>query len=358
MTKMRFELFDGIRGIAALFVLMRHTSTLWGVRPYHSYLAVDVFFVMSGFVIAYMYDSRLASAELSLKRFATLRLVRLYPIFLLSVGVAALLFIARLYAQHELTPAVWSNALSVIALSLVFLPSHFQSDTSLFPLNGPYWSLFFELVVNFIYAALRRRLTRGLHLAILLVAAVVLAGAAFAGGNLDLGFEWTAVSLTAGLARSVFGFFAGVYLFQQRAALLRYVRWAGHPALALLAVVAVLTLPDCGAWNPLLDLFCVLVVFPMVALLASCDFQRSASASGVLTMLGSASYPVYVLHAPLSKILGFLLKKMPVPVGGVVLVLVVVGAALLLEKFYDIPVRKYLTRKTTPAQAVPLTSGR
>ena len=93
MNNKRYEILDGMRGIAALLVLTRHTTEFWTFTLHHSYLAVDLFFLLSGFVLASSYDISLRDRVLSVRRFIFLRLIRLYPLFLVSVACFLLLFL-------------------------------------------------------------------------------------------------------------------------------------------------------------------------------------------------------------------------------------------------------------------------
>ena len=74
MTNHRFAALDGLRGICALIVVLYHTFRLQAVSPFaHGYLSVDVFFVLSGFVLAYAFGARLEGRAFP-KRYSILRL--------------------------------------------------------------------------------------------------------------------------------------------------------------------------------------------------------------------------------------------------------------------------------------------
>src|ERR1700722_15456070 len=143
MTVNRYTFLDGVRGIAAIFVFTRHASDFWGWRPYRSYLAVDLFFLLSGFVIAYAYDERLRNKKMSTRQFLLTRLIRLYPMFLLSVVLSSVVVIWK-SAMGTQEHSTAGEILGVFALTALFLPSKMQGNADLFPLNGPYWSLFYE----------------------------------------------------------------------------------------------------------------------------------------------------------------------------------------------------------------------
>src|SRR5690349_1243138 len=106
-TRQHFKILDGLRGIAALSVVIFHFMEI-AVPDYrkdfiaHAYLAVDFFFCLSGFVMAYAYDEKLK--KIGLKRFFTLRLIRLHPLVVIGsvIGLVAFIFdpISNLYLTY------------------------------------------------------------------------------------------------------------------------------------------------------------------------------------------------------------------------------------------------------------------
>ena len=166
-----FHLLDGLRGIAALIVMFRHTGYFWGgwTIP-QSYLAVDLFFVLSGVVVANAYEARLR-AGLAPARFALLRLIRLYPLYLLGSLIGLVPVVAALLG---LAPSSLASPLPLVLLAAALLLP-LVSDPNLFPLNTPAWSLFFEMLANLAYAAMLRHLHCALLAALLLASALGLA---------------------------------------------------------------------------------------------------------------------------------------------------------------------------------------
>ncbi len=160
----RFAFLDGMRGIAALFVMTRHTRAYWPFEFYRSYLAVDLFFILSGFVIAHAYDRKLTTKGISVGGFAASRIIRLYPIFFCPWPSLPW----RFSAAHP--PASTFQICLMILFTFAFLPSHFlPSDYHMFPLNYPYWSLLFELVANAIYVTIHRYLSAAVLWAIIAI---------------------------------------------------------------------------------------------------------------------------------------------------------------------------------------------
>ena len=78
-------------GVAAALVLMRHSGDLWGGYPFRNYLAVDLFFLLSGFVLAHAFEARLRDRRLSVSEFMAQRLLRIYPMFAVALVLCAML---------------------------------------------------------------------------------------------------------------------------------------------------------------------------------------------------------------------------------------------------------------------------
>lgn len=308
--KGRFATLDGLRGIAALLVMFYHADTWSPVPMPGGYLAVDLFFALSGFVIALAYEPRLR-AGLSLREFTVNRLVRIYPMFLAGALIGALLLPAHLGM-------------------LVMLPD-FESPRLLFPANPPMWSLLFELLINIAFAVLALRVgPRGL-LAILATSGAMLCHAAFASGTaLNAGAFWeTAVY---GIARTVFSFTLGIALYRLRDWLeigrrLAWQAWLLFPVL----VATLMFAPESRAWW---DLACVFLILPALLWLGTMwDLPKGKLAEA----LGDLSYPLYCIHAPLI----WAGKKWDMDMG--MLCLAMVAAAWALDRWVDRPVRARIT---------------
>ncbi|MGE0829924.1 MAG: acyltransferase family protein, partial [Hyphomonadaceae bacterium] len=149
MEKERFLALDGLRGIAAVAVLLRHFGSAAGpVRLPESYLAVDLFFLLSGFVLAHAYEQRLR-AGMSFWDFLKARFIRLYPLYFLgtAIGAAGAFWLASRNWGH----AEFGEMLGSLSFNLAFLPSAFHEHNP-FPYNGPAWSLFYEMLASVIFA--------------------------------------------------------------------------------------------------------------------------------------------------------------------------------------------------------------
>ncbi len=320
----------------------------------HGYLAVDFFFVLSGFVVAYAYEAALQTS-LTLYAFLVKRLIRLYPLALLGamMGFVILLLKWRFFPDKV-------DPLPLVLLSGLFngllLPTFFGGVTSrheIFPTNGPLWTLFFEAVANLLWAWIGVRLRSATLLAIALVSWGALAVFACDRHTLNIGFEISSIS--AGLARVCFGFPVGVVIYRMRA-WLRVPAWRGGPVILALALLAVLASPVNAAETgiPWWDLLSVLVFLPLIVVLGT--GQGPAGRFGVL--LGALSYPVYVLHFPMLLVASGLYQTAlrgwnPQVLVGCSLAAICVFALAAL-RFYDEPLRRrlsQLTRKRAQRQA-------
>jgi peptidoglycan/LPS O-acetylase OafA/YrhL len=337
----RYAFLDGIRGIAAVFVLTRHTIFFSHVPHFRSYLAVDVFFILSGFVIAGAYEEKLRAGAISALDFIRIRIIRLYPVYFVSFLLCAFLFVRHTYSSKTYS---LEDCAVVLLATAFFLPCRLPPHADLFPLNGPYWSLFFELVANVSYAVARPYLSDAL-----LVFLVALAGSAVAVigshyNGLDAGFAWGPGQVAAGLSRSFFGIFLGVLIFRKRSSLGRLFDGFDVPWLAVLALVAILASPSLGWLNPYIDLACVFFLFPVSLIVASKGVGGRFEET--LLYLGSASYPMYVLHSPLGDIADWLASRMGAASGllvGIAFIAVMISFSVWLERTYDIPIRRRLT---------------
>ena len=360
-TKPHYPILDGLRGVAALMVVAFHlceahaTSHLDQVIN-HGYLAVDFFFLLSGFVIGYAYDDRWS--RLTMGGFFKRRLVRLQPMVVLGMVVGAALYY---FQESALWPAIaqtppWKMLL-VMLIGCFMVPVPPSLDVrgwhETFPLNGPGWSLFFEYVANVLYAMVVRRFsTVALGILVALSAAVLLhLGLTSPGGDVVGGWSLEPQQLHIGFARMMYPFFAGLLLF--RLAQLRAVRGAFW--WCSLAVVAVLAMPRIGnpahPWqNGLYDTLCIIFIFPGIIFFGASGAARSGTAQRLCRFLGDISYPIYITHYPLiyTYTAWVATHKVSLREGLPVAALVYLAAVALAYaclKLYDEPVREWLRKK-------------
>ena len=205
-----YQTLDGLRGVGAFVVVMRHVPYLFGpVKVPESFLAVDLFYLVSGFVVAHAYGERLKAGGF-FKDFVKTRLIRLYPLYLFGLAVGIL------PATYDVItdPHGWWNLhklIEAILLGLVMMPMVPGLQATGTALDGPIWTLVPELIANFTYAAIVRYLKPLVLAAILIVCGAGVAYGEFRFGTLDIGYNPT--DQWAALARVGYSFFAGVVVF-------------------------------------------------------------------------------------------------------------------------------------------------
>lgn len=346
----RFVTLDGLRGIAALAVITDHvySPTLNDLLA-SRYLAVDFFFVLSGFVIAHVYAERLASG-LSFTKFMRARIIRLYPLYFVGLFLGASLM-AGLWAKQWID-ASGAHIAAATGFSLLMLPTPAAlspAPVNIYPFDGPAWSLFFELVANAAFALLILKLNTRLLIGIMVVAGAGVALIAAQTGNLAGGFNWE--TFWHGFPRVFYGFFAGVLVYRMhRAMRLPALPWWAAAGLLL----ALLMMPGEGAFRAVYEVTAVLLLFPLLVAFSANTAISGASATAA-GWAGLVSYGVYILHVPIRDWLYAVFNVIQFdPPGETMLVLVTVlsvGGAAILHVVYDAPVRRWLSRSRRPATA-------
>lgn len=336
---------DGLRGVAALAVVVYHRR--WWVADdsdflQHAYLAVDFFFMLSGLVVALAYEQRLVERRLSFRGFALLRVIRLYPM----IVVGALLGAAWM-CLHGLTrddPAEIARTAAAFPFAALLVPIPPALFPLPFALNEPSWSLFFEVAANLLFAACVPWLRgRALGVVILLFGVAMVATASSYDG-LNAGWKWG--ELPAGFVRVGFAFFAGVGLYRLRGTRHWPALALPFPLLALLLTAALLPSLLPGGANAAYDLAMTMLVFPALIVLASND-RAAGRWNGVMRVSGELSYPLYITHFPLLALSEALLWRLHLPNLAMLGLSVAIAAvaALVFARAFDVPVRKWLSRK-------------
>lgn len=292
-THDRYGFLDEMRGIAAMAVLIFHIGTRTGAPPLaaNGYLAVDFFFMLSGFVIAEAYRARLLNG-MTFGDFATKRIIRVAPIIVLGILMGAAYLLARWIAAPARSDSL-QDILASAALNLLLLPKWWQASATgweLFPANGPLWSLFFEILVNFAWAGFLVARRRGTLLVLAAISLIALTRLAGIHGTMDMG--WNLPTFTGGLARVSFGFLIGLLIHAYRQALPKAGAWASYVAALLLILSLCLPINDVR-WT----LFVTAVILPCTLVLAVIAGHRTVIPGG--RFLGAVSYPVYGLHVPI-----------------------------------------------------------
>ena len=341
IARHNYPILDGMRGVAAIGVLLFHFKPLLPIALFKAgYLAVDLFFCLSGFVIALAYERRLRDG-LSLVRFAAIRLIRLWP--LVALGVA--LGVVQALAMPAIAdPALRSaSAAAAVLVNLLLLPWLGGPGRNIAPVNPAHWSLFYELAINLAYAATAKWLSNRILVALVLAGFLLLAIGAARFGNLHFGAMRD--QLPFGIGRVTCAFFSGVLLFRWRdrlgaAPFARH--WWLAPALTALA----LTLPVGQTLRPWFDALFVLFGAPLLVWLGVAS-HAPERALPCLNGLGRLSYPLYALHFPLFLAAAGLAAHFPevrVMIAFVAMA-VACAASLLIARWYDMPLRRALTAR-------------
>ncbi|GLZ20412.1 hypothetical protein Bpla01_39410 [Burkholderia plantarii] len=353
MTTSKYANLDAIRGVAAILIVFRHTPLVFASPHFQqSYLAVDLFFAISGFVVANAYEARLRSGSLSVPAFAKRRLIRLFPLYLIATAVGLTsYFVALARAHGHQVPSTAATA-AFVALSLLMLPSR---AAPLYPVNNPAWSLLYEILANLAYA---RALANGglrVLLGCMVPAALVIGAHAWTHHNIDAG--WDLSGTVIAVARVTFSFAAGVLLHRLRD---RARRPSSAPwSLLALAVTALLLCAQIPArWTGPAVIVEVLLVVPLIVRLAT-SFEPPAALLPAFDFLGRTSYGLYILHVPML----LALARLPATHGhqygkGALAVFVIAMLALvaLLDRYVDTPVRARLSRRTPRPADLPIRS--
>ncbi|WP_298738762.1 acyltransferase [uncultured Chitinophaga sp.] len=345
-SRQHFELLDGLRGVAALVVVVFHFLEFvypdYSNSPAgHGFLAVDFFFCLSGFVIAYAYDDRIG--KIGVKEFFKSRLIRLHPLVMFG---AVLGLITYLFDPFAAPPAGYGiGQVAVIFITcMLLIPYPFMEErfNNLFLLNAPAWSLFWEYIANIVYALILCKLPRRILLLVGIAAAVWLSYVAYSAGNLLGG--WGSASIPDGIARVSFSFTAGMLVYRYNFIIKNKLGFLGLTILLL----AALLMPGTKL-NWLTELVAVVVYFPLLVALGA-GSQLNDRARGICAFSGKISYPLYMTHYGFIWIFGHYYNEHKP--GGTELfqvialsTLALIGLAYLVLKLYDEPLRKYLTGK-------------
>ena len=291
MATRHFRTLDALRGLSAFAVLLYHLP-VGGLAP-RGYLAVDLFFLMSGFVVAHAYDERLL-AGWGAPRFLLARLKRLWPLYAVGILLGALCYrVAETLGPRHGVIVPGMPIAAIVVLNLMFLPWTAVSKWPMFPLNSPAWSLSVEIVGNLIYGIVARTVSDATLKALAVLGALGLVMIAYRAHGLDVGVD--ASNAFGGYVRFAFSFPLGVLIY-------RYHRAGRLPRLSLswpiVLAAAACTFAGLLPLGAAGDLAAVLAIFP-VLLLAALGREPSRRVAPVFALAGTLSYPLYIVHHPL-----------------------------------------------------------
>ena len=377
-SKPRYEILDGLRGVAALMVVIFHCFETY-VPVFktqivnHGYLAVDFFFVLSGFVIGYAYDDRWD--KMTTWGFFKRRLTRLHPMVIAGTLVgAALFFFSGPAFPQTLQVEPWKFVLCLV-VGLLILPCPNSLDIrgwgELNSFNGPQWTLAFEYIGNILYAFVFRHLPK-IALAILCVCCAFFTldltlgwdvFGLFPGGpqyTVIGGWSLTAQQIYVGFTRLLYPFLCGLLISRILPGRRSESNPSGSPIhlrggfwWCSLALVVIFSIPCIGGHTGIPDglyqAFCILILFPIIVLTGAGSVTTDKKSTAVCKWLGDISYPIYITHYPIMYMqMGWVAANPKAPVWmhvcvnlGVIFMSIILAYGLL--KIYDLPVRAWLT---------------
>lgn len=364
----RYEILDGLRGVAAVLVILYHFGEGFATSPVdqmmnHGYLAVDFFFVLSGFVIGYAYDRRWKNNGMTTGRFMLRRLIRLQPMVVLSVILGAAAYLLQGSVQWDGTPVPFHWVLVALVLGLFMIPvlpgaaADVRGNGEMFPLNGPSWSLFFEYIGSLMYAVVLHRLSKKGLRAVVAISGIGLAACALLNmsGAYHLGVGWSIADMgwLGGFLRLSFSFGIGLMLTRN----FRPMRIRGAFWICAALITVLMSCPYIGSTdgnpsivNGVYDIICTLFIFPAIVYIGACGTTSDIFSRKVCGFLGDISYPVYIIHYPVMYMFYAWVwnNGITLPEAWPVCTALFVGIILeawIAMRWYDTPVRRYLSKK-------------
>jgi peptidoglycan/LPS O-acetylase OafA/YrhL len=361
-SKPHYPILDGLRGVASFLVVIMHvceahsTSSL-DMLLNHGYLAVDFFFLLSGFVIGYAYDDRWT--KMTVSGFFRRRLIRLQPMVVMGSVIGAIFFY---FQDSTIWPAIHTvpigKMLLVMVIGATLIPVPTSMDIrgwqEMHPLDGPAWSLFFEYIANILYALGIRKFSKKALSVLVFIAAIALVQYAVSSDSGDLigGWSITGPQLRIGFTRLIFPFFAGLLLS-------RTIKTTSIPHAFLwcsILLTIFLALPRIGGdthrwWNGLYEATVIILVFPLIVYMGASGRLSTNLSTRLCKFCGDISYPLYITHYPLIYTYTAWLSdhRNAPPSQFLPRILLTIGGAILLAygclKLYDEPVRRWLRKR-------------
>ena len=368
-SKPHYALLDGLRGVAAMLVVWYHVFEGFqfaGNKPVidfinHGYLAVDFFFMLSGFVIGYAYDDRWGKS-LSMGGFFRRRLIRLHPMVMLGALIGAVSFLLTGMERWDGTHSTLLLTFIALVCSWLMIPAlpgmqrDVRGNGEMFPLNGPCWSLFFEYIGNILYALIIRRLSTRIlaWLTALLCCALTWFAVTNQSGYGSIGVGWTidTTNLLGGTLRMLCPLTIGM-LMSRVFKPIKNVRGAFWICAVLLLALFHVPFIDGGSpmsLNGIFEAVCIICIFPFIVWLGASGTTTDKTSRHICRFLGDISFPLYIVHYPLMYAFYMWLIKTelytfsetwPIAISTMACSVCIAWLSL---RFYDEPVRKWLKK--------------
>jgi peptidoglycan/LPS O-acetylase OafA/YrhL len=345
-----FPALDGVRGVAAILVALFHLRNRFlGFNNFpggDGYLAVDLFFVLSGFVLSHAYLPRFQNG-MSASQFMKARLIRLYPLYFIGFVIGAMIPIIGVLRGHDRTAS--AGSLIRAFMEIVILPSWpISIDDKLFFINPVAWSLLMELVVNLLFVVFWKRLNPKMLFGILAISGIIVLIYTLYQHTAVFGYLWRNAPM--GLARTIFSFSMGVLIHHfYKSGKLNYAIRFPYFAAGILILIIYLLFPVNDKIRGLYDLIFIILISPALVALGT-NINLGNVWLRIFSSLGSASYALYVIHHPMAAPTEIFLQKVfgispfATPIALIsVSSFVVLGYVL--DQTYDRLARRYLTER-------------
>lgn len=368
-TKPHYALLDGLRGVAALLVVWYHVFEGYQFgsgaaiikEMNHGYLAVDFFFILSGFVIGYAYDDRWEKT-LNIGNFFKRRLIRLHPMVVMGAIIGLVMFLMQGAVTWDGTHATTSAMMIALLCAMLMIPAlpgcsyEIRGNGEMFPLNGPAWSLFFEYIGNIFYALFIHRLSTKMLGILAAVLSLTLAWFTITDpsgyGMFGVGWTLDGLNFVGGLLRMACPFTIGMFLSRIfKPVAVKGAFWICALVLLLLFHVPYIEGNDSCCINGIFEAVCIILVFPILVWLGASGTTTDGFSTRICTFLGDISFPLYIVHYPfMYYFYAWLIDKKLFTLGETWLEALITCAASILVawaclKFYDIPIRKKLAKR-------------
>ena len=306
----------------------------------HGYLAVDFFYLLSGFVVGYAYDDRWG--KMGIKDFIKIRLIRLHPLVILGVTIGAICFYFDPFTNLGQSVGLL-KLIGAMLIGFTLLPSpDVRGWGETHSLNGPCWSLLQEYIANLIYALFGRKLSKLVLWIIVIISGIALTIVAFRNGSVGTG--WSYHTFWIATVRMMFPFFAGLLLFRTG----KFIRIPMAYAICSLLLILLFCIPA-HKYYALYEAVCIIIAFPIIVA-AGAGGEISGRWAKICKFAGNISYPIYILHYPFIYVYTswVVIKKptptdiIPIAIGLFIFFMLLAWTAL---KLYDEPVRVWLKKK-------------
>lgn len=362
-TKNHYEILDGLRGVAAFMVVVFHLLEAFSGGNHlkqlmnHGYLAVDFFFVLSGFVVGYAYDDRWG--KMTLGGFFKRRIIRLHPMVIMGMIIGAIGFYFS--ASPIVFPGisevpVWKMLIvMVIGFTLIPVPTSMdiRGWNEMHPLDGPGWSLFFEYIANILYGLFIRKFSNKMLALLVFIAGSALIHLAVTSPNGDIIGGWSidSAQLRIGFTRLMYPFFAGLLLSR----IVKPTQIKNAFLWCSLLIIIILSFPRIGGehhlWmNGLYDSLSIIFLFPLIVFMGASGVVKGKFSSATCKFLGDISYPLYITHYPLiyiftAWVVDNQIQMLDAWPGALLVLLSSITISYICLKLYDVPVRNWLAKR-------------